>query len=126
MQYLEIKKNSDVYWKVWTNIKKLYARNNIFEKNNSKDEILNHLYFGPNFVFLGTVLRCFSQRFFLNIFRQKTMVADIISQFQPLPPTLIKTFSILIAKMSEINFYQQLLARVCSTKWEQNMKRYSK
>ena len=48
------KKNSDnVHWNVWTNIKKLYARNrnNIFQKKNSKYEILNHLYFGSNFVF---------------------------------------------------------------------------
>ena len=32
---------------------KLYARNNIFKKGSSKYEILNHLYFGPNFVFWG-------------------------------------------------------------------------
>ena len=57
----DLKKNSDdVHWHVWTNIKKLYIRINIFKKKNSKDEILNHLYFGPNFVFWGTALGCFS------------------------------------------------------------------
>ena len=34
-----------------------------FQKKTSKHEILNHLYFGPNFVILGTALRCFSQSF---------------------------------------------------------------
>ena len=32
---------------VCTNIKNLYAQNNIFKKENSKYEILNHLYFVP-------------------------------------------------------------------------------
>ena len=32
---------------------------NIFEKNNSKYEILNNLYFGPNFVFSGYYFREF-------------------------------------------------------------------
>ena len=51
---LKNKKNCDnVYWNVWTNIKKLCAQNwnNIFKKKNSMYEILNHLFFGPNFVF---------------------------------------------------------------------------
>ena len=39
--------------KISNKYKKLYAqnRNNIFQKKNSKYEILNHLYFGSNFVF---------------------------------------------------------------------------
>ena len=55
---------------MWTNIKTLYAWNwnNIFEKKNSKYEILNHLYFGPNFVFLGDCFRMkVSFRHFLNL-----------------------------------------------------------
>ena len=32
---------------------KLYTQNNIFKKGNYKYEILNHLYFGPSFVFGG-------------------------------------------------------------------------
>ena len=38
------------YWNMWTNIKKLYTQN-VSKKKNSKYEILNHLYFGPNSVF---------------------------------------------------------------------------
>ena len=30
------------------------SKKNLFQKNNFKYEILNHLYFGPNFIFLGT------------------------------------------------------------------------
>ena len=36
----------------------------IFKKKNSRHEILNYLYFGPNFVFGGTALRSFSYFFF--------------------------------------------------------------
>ena len=36
---------------MWMNIKKLFAGNNIFNKKNSKYEILNRLYFGTVFVF---------------------------------------------------------------------------
>ena len=43
-----------------------------FQKKNSKYDILNHLYFGPNFVFLGTALGRFSQCFFLTIKRLPT------------------------------------------------------
>ena len=42
----EIKKKKTLM-NVCTNIKKLYARNNISKKKNSKCEILNHLYFFP-------------------------------------------------------------------------------
>ena len=50
----------DVHWNVWTNIKTLCDRNTIFKKKNSKYEILNHFYFGPNFLsFFGTALGCF-------------------------------------------------------------------
>ena len=46
-----VRKNSHhVHWNVQTNIKKLYARNNILKKE-FKSEILNHLYFGPKFIF---------------------------------------------------------------------------
>ena len=50
------KKCDNVHWNVWTNIEKLNTRNrnNIFKKKAfkiSKYEILNHSYFGPNFVF---------------------------------------------------------------------------
>ena len=51
-----------------------------FQKKNCKYEILNHLYFGPSFVFWGTALGRFSQWFFL-IFRHRPItVADIFTQ----------------------------------------------
>ena len=55
-----------VPWNVETNTKTLHARSNIFKKKNSKYEILNHLYFGPVFIFVGTALL--------------TMVADTFTQ----------------------------------------------
>ena len=38
----------------------------IFSKKSYKYQILNHLYFGPSFVFRGTALGRFSQCFFFN------------------------------------------------------------
>ena len=77
----EIKKTDDVHWNMWANIKKLYARNNILKKS-SKYEILNHLYFGPNFDFWGTTLGRFSQGLFFSIFRRRpTMVVNIFTQY---------------------------------------------
>ena len=51
--------------KISNKYKKLYAqnRNNIFQKKNSKYEILNHLYFGSNFAF-GDCFRAFWSVFF--------------------------------------------------------------
>ena len=46
----------------------------LFSKNNCKYEILNHLYFGPNFVFWRTALGCFSQCFSLMFRCRLTMV----------------------------------------------------
>ena len=52
------KLNSEyVHWNV------LHARKNVFKKANFKYEILNHLYFGSNFVFWWTALGRFSQCF---------------------------------------------------------------
>ena len=48
---------------------------------NYKYEILNHLYFGPSFVFWATVFGRFSQCIFLLIFRRlPTMVSDVFNQ----------------------------------------------
>ena len=56
----ENKKNSDdIHWNVWTNIKTLYARNNIFKKIIPNMRFLNHLYFGANFFFGGDSFRAF-------------------------------------------------------------------
>ena len=53
----------------------------IFSKQNYKYEILNHLYFGPSFLFGGTAIRRFRQCFVFLIFhRQSTMVADIFTR----------------------------------------------
>ena len=57
LKNLKLKKISDdVHWTLWMNIK--------IQKNNFKYELLNHLYFGPNFVFWETALGRFNQRFF--------------------------------------------------------------
>ena len=54
LENLKLKRNSeDVRGNVWTNIKKLYS-----QKKNSKYDILNHLYFDPNFYF-GDCFRAF-------------------------------------------------------------------
>ena len=52
----------------------------IFQKTNSKYEILNHLYFGPKFNFLRASLGRFSQCFFFTFCRRPTLVADILTQ----------------------------------------------
>ena len=41
---------------------------------------MNHLYFDPNFVLLGTALGRFSRFFFLIFRRRPTMVTDIFTQ----------------------------------------------
>ena len=46
--------------------KKIVCPKIFFQKNNFKYEILNHLYFGPNFFFGETALGRFSQVFFFN------------------------------------------------------------
>ena len=57
LENLQLRKSSgDIHWNVWTNIKLLYARNNIFKKRVPNMRFLNHLYLGPNFVFYGTAL----------------------------------------------------------------------
>ena len=52
-----MKKTDNVHWT---------CGNNIFKKKSYKYQILNHLYFGPSFVFRGTALGRFSQCFFFN------------------------------------------------------------
>ena len=61
-----------------------------FQRNNFKHEILNHLYFGPNFGFLGIALGHFSQCFFVfPIFPcQPVIAADIFTQ----SPSPLKSF----------------------------------
>ena len=68
---------------------KLQARNNIFKKGNYKYEILNHLYFGPSFVFGGLLQGVLASVFFFIFCRWSTMVANIFTQPlhpSPLPP----------------------------------------
>ena len=85
LENVELKNSNDVHWNVWMNIKKLYNHNNTFKKQNSKCEILNHLYCGSSFIFGGTALRCFSLHFFLIFCRRWTIVGDIFTQ-PPSPP----------------------------------------
>ena len=66
----------------------LYARSSIFEKKNSNYEILNHLYFGPVFIFGEFALGRFSQYFLKFFLRRPTIMADIFAQLplHPHPP----------------------------------------
>ena len=90
LRNLKLKKTPDVVHRNgWMDIKKLYARNNIFKKRIPKYKTLNRLYFGPNFIFWRSALGCFSQCFFLTFCRRPNMVADIFTQSphpHPLPP----------------------------------------
>ena len=66
-------KTTDLFWlwdflledlkfkKLWWCPKKVACPKKYIQKTNTKDEILNHSYFGPNFVFGGTALARFSQ-----------------------------------------------------------------
>ena len=56
-----------------------------FQKKNSKYDILNHLYFGPNFV-LGTALRRFSQCIFFLFFVIDQPWWPTFLPSPPLPP----------------------------------------
>ena len=56
------KLSDDVHWNVST---KVVRPKKYFQKMNYKYEILNHLYLGPSFVFWGTALGRFMQRFLL-------------------------------------------------------------
>ena len=55
------KRNFDIHWSMWMNIEKFNARNNVLKK---KYDILNHFYFVPSFILLGTALGRFSQCLF--------------------------------------------------------------
>ena len=57
-----------------------------FQKKNYKYDILNHLYFGPSFVFQGTALRRFSQCFFLNCSSLVNHGDRHFHSFPPPPP----------------------------------------
>ena len=98
----DIEKNSDdIYWNVWTNIKKLYARNNIFQKRIPN---MNHLSFGPNFAFWGLLQDnlarsfIFSSYFFFQFFvvRQPWWATFLFSQIPQKSskklPTALKRF----------------------------------
>ena len=60
---------------MWTNIKR-YMPKIIFQKKNSKNEILNHLYIGPK-SFSGGLLSGVLASAFLTFCHRPTMVADI-------------------------------------------------
>ena len=75
---------------------KLFARNNIFKNGNykyEKYEILNHLYFGPSFVFWRTALGRFIQYFFLIFCRWSAMVANIFTHPPPPPHKHTHTYT---------------------------------
>ena len=55
------KHNFDIHWSVWMNIENLMPRIMFFKK---QYDILNHFYFVPSFILLGTALGRFSQYLF--------------------------------------------------------------
>ena len=64
LESLRLKKNSDdVRWNEWTNIKTLYAWNNIFFKKIPNYGNLN-FYSGPNFIFGGLLQGILASAFF--------------------------------------------------------------
>ena len=81
LENLKIQKNSDdVHWNVWTNIKTLYARNNIFKKRVPNTRLWI-IYILIQISFLGTALGRSSECFFFLIFhRRSTIVANIFAQ----------------------------------------------
>ena len=62
-----------------------------FQKKNSKYEILNHLYFGPNFNLGRSALGCFSPCYFWIFCRRLTIVCDIFTQPFPHTPSISPT-----------------------------------
>ena len=89
LENLKLKRNSDdVRGNFSTNIKKLYAQNNIFKKR-IPNMTFWIIYILVQISFLGTALGRLSQCFFFLIFRRwPTMVTDIFTQ--PPPPTIKK------------------------------------
>ena len=82
------KKNSDnVHWNVWTNIKTLYARNNIFKKRIT-NMIFLIIYILVQNSFLGTALMHFSQCFmpWFSVGGQAWWRTSSLGP-RPLPPT---------------------------------------
>ena len=92
-------KTTDLFWlwdflledlkfkKLWWCPKKVACPKKYIQKTNTKDEILNHSYFGPNFVFGGTVLVSIFFSFF-SFRRRQTMEANIFTE--PPTPTIKK------------------------------------
>ena len=80
----KLKKNSgEVHWNVWTNIKSCIPETKTtFQKKkkmNSKYEILNHLYFGPNSYFRGLLQGNLVKFFFdRQLWRLTFLFSDVI------------------------------------------------
>ena len=86
LENLKLEKNSDhVHWNVQTNIKKLYARNNVSKKEFQIWDFESFIFFSK-VDFWRTSLERFSQCFFSIFCHRPTIVADIFTQ----PPTIKK------------------------------------
>ena len=78
---MKLKKTpDDVHWNVWTNLKTLHARNNIFKKKELQIWDFESFSFCSKISFLGAPLGHFSQCFFLIFCGWATMVANIFTQ----------------------------------------------
>ena len=90
LENLERNNFDNVHWKVWTNIKKLFSRNNVFKKGITNMQFWIIYILVQISFFGGLVLGCFSHHLFLVFYRRPTMVVDIFTQ--PPPPTTIENF----------------------------------
>ena len=78
-----------------------------FQKKNSKYDILNHLYFGPNFV-LGTALRRFSQCIFFYFSSSTNHGGRHFYPAPPSPPTIKKLPTALSFTINLNSFYAKI------------------
>ena len=84
-----IKNTDDVHWNVWTNMKKLYMSEILFSKKELQNEILNHLHFGPNFVFLGGTA----------VKNKKASYGPVYRHFQKHPPEMFYKKAVLFSSI---------------------------
>ena len=76
----------------------IFSKNDCFQKKTSKHDILNDIYFGPNFVIFGTALWCFSQCFFVNF------LPLVNHSGQYFYSVLVNTKYILLSKWTMVNW----------------------
>ena len=111
--------SDDAHWNVWTNIKTLYAQNNIFKKRvpNMRFWII---YILIQISFLGTALGRFIQCFFLIFHRRSIIVADIFAQPMALSQLLILSWAFSYSPTKLQNY--SLVSLIIVNLWLTNLK----